>query len=159
MEGPGSGPMDRGLLIVPGMVGVLLLVASACGGGVPPPTDTAAAPEPTTPSAATVIPTTDGGDLVAQGQALVQNNGCLACHSTDGSPLVGPTWKGIYGREETLADGTPVTVNDEYIRESIKDPNAKIVQDFQPNLMPQTFGQTLSESGIEAIIAYIKSLQ
>jgi cytochrome c oxidase subunit 2 len=101
----------------------------------------------------------DAGDLVARGQALAQSNACLACHSIDGSPLVGPTWKGVYGTEETLTDGTKVTVTDEYIRESIKDPNAKIVQNFLPNLMPQTFGQALSDSDIEAIIAYIKTLR
>jgi mono/diheme cytochrome c family protein len=96
---------------------------------------------------------------VAQGQALVQSNGCQACHSIDGSVLVGPSWQGVYGSEETLTDGSTVTVDDEYIRESIVDPNAKIVQGFQPNLMPQTFGETLSDSDIEAITAYIESLQ
>jgi cytochrome c oxidase subunit 2 len=96
---------------------------------------------------------------VAQGETLVQNNGCLACHSTDGSQLVGPTWQGVYGSEETLADGTTVTVDDEYIRESIVDPNTKLVEGFQPNIMPQNFGETFSDSDIEAITAYIKSLQ
>ena len=138
--------MNRGLLIVPGMVGVLLLLASACGGGAPPLTDTVT-PGPTTPPA------------VAQGQALAQDNGCLGCHSTDGSPLIGPTWKGVYGREETLTDGTTVTLDDEYIRESIVDPNIKIVQNFTHNLMPATFGETLSEADIEAIVAFIKTLQ
>jgi len=96
---------------------------------------------------------------VAQGLALAQDNGCLGCHSTDGSALIGPTWKGLYGREETLTDGTTVTVDEEYIRESIVDPNIKIVQNFTHNLMPATFGETLSKSEIDAIIAYIKTLQ
>ena len=138
--------MNRGLLIVPGMVGVLLLLASACGGGAPPLTDTVD-PGPTISPA------------VAQGHTLAQDNGCLGCHSTDGSPLIGPTWKGVYGREETLTDGTTVTVDDEYLRESIVDPNSKIVQNFTHKLMPATFGETLSESDIDAIIAYIKTLQ
>ncbi len=138
--------MNRGLLIVPGLVGVLLLLASACGDSSPPPQDTV----PTVP---TISP------VVALGHALAQDNGCLGCHSIDGSPLIGPTWKGVYGREETLTDGTTVTVDDEYIRESIVDPNIKIVQNFTHNLMPRTFGETLSESDIDAIIAYIKTLQ
>ena len=72
---------------------------------------------------------------------------------------VGPTWKGIYGSQEALVDGTTVTVDDAYIRESIVDPNAKIVKGFPPNLMPQNFGDTLSDSDIAAIIDYIKSLK
>ena len=154
--------MNRRFLIVPGMIGVLLLLGSACGGGAPPPTNTVAAPEPTTPPAVTVAPTAEDGDLVAQGQALAKNASpapCVACHAADGTPLVGPTWQGIYGSQETLTDGTSVVVNDEYIRESIKNPNAKVVQNFQPNLMPATYGDTLSDSDIEAIIAYIKSLK
>ena len=162
MEGPGGGLMNRGLLIVPVMAGVLLLLASACGGGAPPPPDTVEPPRATTPPPVTVGPTEDAGDLAARGRALAQNASpapCVACHTADGKPLVGPTWQGLYGSEETLSDGTTVTVNDDYIRESIKDPNAKIVQNFQPNLMPATYGDTLSDSDIDAIIAYIKSLK
>ena len=62
------------------------------------------------------------------------------CHTPDGRAGVGPTWQRIYGSEETLADGTTVTVDDAYIRESILDPNAKIVKGFPPNIMPPNFG-------------------
>jgi cytochrome c551/c552 len=172
--------VKRAALFFSGLVGATLILATACGGAAPaetpadtPSEATTAAPAetPTEPAAATTAPAESpaaetppaggngGGDLVAQGETLVQNNGCLACHSTDGSQLVGPTWQGVYGSEETLADGTTVTVDDEYIRESIVDPNAKIVEGFQPNIMPQNFGETLSDSDIEAITAYIKSLQ
>ena len=51
---------------------------------------------------------------------------CVSCHSLDGTPGVGPTWQGVYGREERLTDGTTVIVDDAYIRESIYDPNAKL---------------------------------
>ena len=93
------------------------------------------------------------------GQTLALNNGCTACHSVDGSVLVGPSWQGIYGSQEALTDGTTVTVDDAYIKESIVDPNIKIVEGFLPNLMPQTFGDTFSDSDIEAITEYIKSLR
>lgn len=153
--------MNRAALFISGITGAAMIFAAACGGGAAPteapvpPTPTATpAPAPTTPSGGN-----GGGDLVAQGQSLVQSNGCLACHSTDGSVLLGPSWQGVYGSEEALTDGTTVTVDDDYIRESIVDPNAKIVEGFQPNLMPQTFGGTLSDSDIEAMTAYIKSLQ
>jgi mono/diheme cytochrome c family protein len=59
----------------------------------------------------------------------------------------------------TLDDGSTVTVEDEYIRESIVDPNAKVVEGFSPSVMPQSYGDVLSDEDIEAIIAFIKSLQ
>ena len=152
--------MNRAALLIPVIAGATIILAAACGGAAPP-TNTPAPPTPSATSApAQTTPSggNGGGDLVAQGQALVQSNGCLACHSTDGSVLVGPSWQGIYGHQMTLADGTTVTADDEYIRESIMDPNAKIVEGFLPNLMPQNF-DTLPDSDIEAIIAYIKSLQ
>ena len=52
-----------------------------------------------------------------------------------------------------------MTVDDAYIRESILEPNIKIVEGFQPNLMPPNFGDTLSDSDIDIIIEYIKSLK
>ncbi len=91
------------------------------------------------------------------GAGLVQKYGCAACHSIDGSELVGPSWKGIYESQEALGDGTSVTVNDEYITESIKDPNAKVVQGFTAGLMPATLGVTDEE--IPHLIEYIKSLK
>ena len=159
--------MKRAALLFSGIVGATLILATACGGAAPgetpaeTPAETATtAPAATTPPAETPAETPPaGGDLAAQGMTIAQNQGCLGCHSTDGSRLVGPTWQGVYGSQEPLTDGTTVTVDDEYIRESIVDPNAKVVQGFQPNIMPQNFGQTLSDSDIEALIAYIKSLQ
>ena len=159
--------MKRAALLFSGIIGATLILATACGGAAPgetpaeTPAETATtAPAATTPPAETPAETPPaGGDLAAQGMTITQNQGCLGCHSTDGSRLVGPTWQGVYGSQETLTDGTTVTVDDEYIRESIVDPNAKVVQGFQPNIMPQNFGQTLSDSDIEALIAYIKSLQ
>ena len=159
--------MKRAALLFSGIVGATLILATACGGAAPgetpaeTPAETATtAPAATTPPAETPAETPPaGGDLAAQGMTIAQNQGCLGCHSTDGSRLVGPTWQGVYGSQETLTDGTTVTVDDEYIRESIVDPNAKVVEGFQPNLMPQNFGDTLSDEDIEAIIAYMKSLR
>ena len=91
------------------------------------------------------------------GFTLVQNYGCAACHSIDGSVLTGPSWQGIYGSQEALTDGTSATVNEEYITESIKDPDAKIVEGFTAGLMPATLG--VQDDEIPHIIEYIKSLQ
>ncbi len=145
--------MNRGILLLFGIFGVVAILGIACGGGAAPPPDTVAPPPPTDTVEVPVSPTLHPGELVAK------NSGCLGCHTTDGSTLVGPTWQGIYGSQETLTDGTAVEVNDEYLRESIVDPNAKIVEGFTPNLMPATYGDSLSDSDIDAIIAYIKTLQ
>ncbi len=93
-----------------------------------------------------------------RGQALAEANACMGCHSTDGNVLVGPSWLGVYGSEEMLDDGTTVVVDEDYIRESILDPNVKLVEGFQPNLMPPTFGDIFTEEEINDLIAYIKSL-
>jgi cytochrome c oxidase subunit 2 len=97
-------------------------------------------------------------DPVVRGQQYAQQYGCLACHSIDGSTLVGPSWKGVYGSQETLADGSTVTVDDNYLHESIVNPGAKIVRGFPPGVMPANFADQLSEEQIMDIIAFIKSL-
>jgi cytochrome c oxidase subunit 2 len=97
--------------------------------------------------------------------------GCVSCHSLDGATGVGPTWQGIYGREETLDDGTTVIVDDAYIRESIYDPNAKLVQGFAA-AMPQNYeelftakeAEILASQGVEIdiiedLIAFMKTLE
>ena len=91
------------------------------------------------------------------GEQLAGVYGCGACHSTDGSALVGPTWQGLYGTEEALDDGSAVTVNDDYIKESIQDPNAKVVSGFTAGLMPPTLG--VKDDEIPHIIEYMKSLR
>lgn len=90
------------------------------------------------------------------GKALVSQNGCLACHSVDGTPLTGPTWRGLYGSTVELSDGSNVVADDAYLKESIADPSAAIVLGFQPGTMPK-FG--LSESEISDIVAYLATLK
>jgi len=94
----------------------------------------------------------------AAGQAVAQEAGCLGCHSIDGSIIVGPSWKGLWGKTEALEGGETVVVNADYIRESIRNPSAKIVAGF-PNVMPPDIGDNLSDEDIANIIAYIQSLQ
>ena len=85
--------------------------------------------------------------------------GCIGCHTTDGTSPVGPSWKGLYGAQAALADGSTVPVDDAYLHESIVSPNAKIVKGFTPNIMPPNFGQTLTDAQIADLIAYIKTLK
>lgn len=89
------------------------------------------------------------------GKALYASKGCNACHSVDGSRLVGPSFKGLYGREEQTDKGA-VKVDDAYITESILNPMAKIVVSY-PAAMPPYQGQ-LKQDQIDALIAYIKTL-
>ena len=91
-----------------------------------------------------------------RGQTLVVQNGCLGCHTIDGSPKTGPTWLDLLGRQEKMADGTIVTVDDAYVRESILNPQAKIVRSFEGVLMP---AYELSDDQIADIIAYMKTLK
>lgn len=111
---------------------------------------TAPTPPPVPTSSAS--PVTD--PLAQQGQQIYQQQ-CAACHSTDGTPMTGPSWKGLYGHEVTLEDGSTVTADDAYIHESILTPTAKIVQGFPPAMPPFQ----LSDDEINAIIAFIKTLQ
>jgi len=90
------------------------------------------------------------------GAKLYKKNACNTCHSTDGTKMPGPTWKGLIGRSETLSDGTTVVVDENYVKESIQKPNAKVVSGFQP-VMP-TF-PNLTDKHIDAIIAYMKTLK
>jgi len=90
------------------------------------------------------------------GALLYQKRGCNACHSIDGSKGVGPSWKGLYGRQETTNTGM-VMVDDAYLKESMMVPTAKVVTGFQP-VMP-VFQGVLSDRETAALIAYIKSLK
>jgi cytochrome c oxidase subunit 2 len=94
--------------------------------------------------------------LPDKGKELLANSGCLGCHSTDGTAKVGPTFKGLYGRETRLEGDRKVEADEEYIRESVYDPGAKVVRGF-PNVMP-TFKGRLSGDDVAAIIAYLKTL-
>jgi cytochrome c oxidase subunit II len=96
------------------------------------------------------------GDPVAEGQRLYDQLGCSTCHLPDGTGR-GPSYYGVYGAKVRLADGTTVTADDAYIRESILVPNAKIVAGYVP-VMP-SFQGLVTEDQILALTAYIKSLK
>ncbi|HXH02980.1 MAG TPA: cytochrome c oxidase subunit II [Candidatus Competibacteraceae bacterium] len=94
------------------------------------------------------------GDMLArQGRQLAQAQGCLGCHSVDGSAGIGPTWKGLYGKSERFADGGSAVVDEEYLKQSILEPSARLVQGYPAVMPPYKFG----DQELTALIAYIKS--
>lgn len=93
---------------------------------------------------------------VEAGKLLYEKRGCTQCHSVDGTKLVGPSFKGAFGRSEQLADGSRVTVDENYVRESILNPSARVVAGYDP-VMP-TFQGRLKDAEIGAIIEYLKTL-
>ncbi len=97
----------------------------------------------------------------ATGRRIMQNIGCFACHSINGSKLVGPSFKGIWGEEQTVVTGgdkRQITVDEEYVRRSIFDPNADVVDGFNKGLMISYEGQ-LSDDDVTNIIEYLKTLE
>ena len=97
--------------------------------------------------------TPDAVDPLALGKTLSQTKGCTACHSLDGSRGVGPTWKGLFGKTETMVDGTKVLMDEAALKVEVVDPKARIVQGYPP-VMPQI---ELTDTEADALVAYIKA--
>lgn len=98
-------------------------------------------------------------DLSAEewGEQLAQQNGCFACHSTDGSDMQGPTWEGLFGTERTFDDGSSEEADENYLRESIIEPNTKVVEGY--NAVMPSYQGSVNDEQIDAIIEYIKTLE
>jgi cytochrome c oxidase subunit 2 len=89
------------------------------------------------------------------GAQLIQQLGCNGCHRSDALGRA-PVLEGVFGQPVQLEAGEVVIADESYLRESILDPQAKIVADYQP-IMPSFRGQ-VSEEQLIRLIAYIKSL-
>jgi cytochrome c oxidase subunit 2 len=95
-----------------------------------------------------------------QGFEVMRKNGCIACHSSDGSKMVGPTFKGLWGETQTVTTGREerqVTVDEDYVRTSIYDPGADVVKGYNAGLM-QSYKDQVSDEDVGLIIEYMKSL-
>ena len=94
------------------------------------------------------------------GLAILKAQGCNACHSSDGSKIIGPSYLNLYGgKQVVIREGKEIslTVDDEYIKRSIYDPNIEIVKGYPKGLM-QSYKATLSDNDISKIIEYLKTL-
>lgn len=94
---------------------------------------------------------------VQKGEKLFKTQACFTCHSTDGSRLVGPSFKGLFGRQEQMTDGSALQVDDPYFRESVLNPMAKVVAGYAP-AMP-TYQGRITEEEIGFIIEFVKTLK
>jgi cytochrome c oxidase subunit 2 len=145
-------------------------VASVAGAGAapgpppPPPPQPPAPPPPpppapTTGQTTTTGPTPAGGDA-AKGESLYTSLGCGSCHSIDGASGVGPTMKALFGAEVQLTTGQTVTADDAYLLEAIEDPDAEIVEGYQPGIMSGVVKPNqIAEADARDLVAYIKTLK
>lgn len=95
--------------------------------------------------------------MAEQGAVLYRTKACYTCHTTDGSRLVGPSFKALWGSQQEMMDGQKVMVDENYVRESVMDPMKKIVKGYPPS-MPVFRGQ-LNDEEVNQIIAYLKTLK
>ena len=98
--------------------------------------------------------------MVARGQRLVEDRACLSCHSTDGTRLAGPTWKGLARSTVELSDGRRVVADRAYLRRAIQDPDAETVKGFPSGLMASVIKPgSVNDQDADAIAAYIETLK
>ena len=100
-----------------------------------------------------------GPDLSTEpkGKTLLTNNGCLSCHSIDGPVLVGPTFKGIVGRQVATNNGV-LKSNRQYLKDSILNPDKDIVDGYSQGVMPSSQG-ILNDQDIDTIFDYLKTIK
>jgi cytochrome c oxidase subunit 2 len=98
------------------------------------------------------------GGLAGAGKKLFVEKACSGCHSLDGTRIVGPTFKGLYGRNEEMEGGPKLAADENYLRESILQSNAKIVKGYPAGVMPVFAGQ-LTDDDVAALIEFIKTVQ
>jgi cytochrome c oxidase subunit 2 len=120
------------------LIALAVAVLAGCGGE-----ETVA---PTGPVEGTV-PKQEAGNAAA-GKAVFASNGCGGCHTFTPAGT-----KGTIGPDlDQVLKGKDA----EFVRESIVDPNAEIAQGFQPNVMPQTYGQQLTSKQIADLVAFLQ---
>ncbi len=132
------------------MRAILAVLVVACASPKPAPAPPTPAPVEAPPPA----PAAPDPALVDQGKQLVEKFGCISCHTSDGTPRVGPTFKGYFGMKLTEQDGTVVTGSAERLRKSLE--HAPALKDYPPS-MPAYTGM-ISDAEASALVAYVQSL-
>jgi cytochrome c oxidase subunit 2 len=96
----------------------------------------------------------------AEGEAIMRAQGCFACHTPDGTKLIGPSYLNLFGEQQVVirnGSEVTVTVNEEYVKKSILDPGADITKGY-PNGLMQSYRSTITDADIQKIIEYLKTL-
>lgn len=103
-----------------------------------------------------------GKTEMTSGEKILVQNGCLACHSRDGSKIVGPSFKGLYGSTRTVFDAQnnlkEETFDEKYFKRSVYAPNEEVVQGYPKGIM-QSYKETISEEDLKAMFEYLKTLK
>jgi cytochrome c oxidase subunit 2 len=115
------------------------------------------APRYEEPAVATELGPSQPMSLLRLGEMVAAQQGCLRCHTLDGTPHIGPTWAGLYMADVPLKDGRHTLADEAYLTESMMDPLAQLHQGYQP-VMPSYLGR-LRPAETAAIVELIKSLQ
>lgn len=105
----------------------------------------------------TTQPITVDSEAASRGEVLAEGQGCLRCHTTDGTAASGPTWKGLAGSTRPLESGEEVVADDAYLFSSIVDPNSQVVEGYEA-IMPTFYSDQLDEQQITDLVEYMKSL-
>ena len=95
--------------------------------------------------------------VAVRGERIVKNAGCLNCHAIEGKEKIGPNFRGVYGSKVPLEGGQSVTADEEYLRESIVEPGARLVKGY-PNVMP-TYKTSMPPDDVRAAVEYLKTLK
>jgi len=93
----------------------------------------------------------------SRGATLAESQGCVQCHTVDGTNLSAPTWKGLAGSTRPLTNGDEVVADDSYLFNSIVDPHSQVVEGYDA-IMPTVYADQLNEQQITDLVEYIKSL-
>ncbi|HYG66545.1 MAG TPA: cytochrome c oxidase subunit II [Anaeromyxobacteraceae bacterium] len=99
----------------------------------------------------------EASNVVDEGRRVASEQGCLKCHSIDGTRHIGPPWNDLYLRQEKLANGRTIVADEAYLTKSMMDPGAELVTGYQ-NVMPSYQGR-MSPPEVAAVVEYIKSLK
>jgi cytochrome c oxidase subunit II len=105
----------------------------------------------------TTQPLTVDSEAASRGAILADSQGCLQCHTVDGTTTAAPTWKGLAGSTRPLTDGSEVVADDSYLFNSIVDPHSQVVEGYDA-IMPAVYSDQLDEQQITDLVEYIKSL-
>ncbi len=136
----------------------LALIHELPAGTAAPATGTAGTPPASAGSSAAAAAPATGADLARQGEALVAQYGCTACHSTADKRIVGPPWGKLYGSTVHFTDGSSLTADEAFLTEHILNPNQRIPVGYPANVMPD-YGKLMTKQQAQAIAAYIRSLE